>query len=161
MQKRQKRSVMIAVTILFALLICGTVSATDMTGACNSSGDGVYTSTAGDVQVNASAKTYWWKGSWTDVGNGTTNPNGSFFSNPQAANHKSLQSTFGGSGILTFNFSENVTNPILHVDRIGSAVKHGKTYSSTSAKFTSTQPIVKLTGPNHFAVTPNSFYRTP
>ena len=160
MQKRQKLLITFTFTILLTLSISGTVSA-DMTGAWNSAGGGVYTSTAGFIQVNASATTSP-GGSWTAISTGTTNSNGTFFNNSSAANHQSLQSTFGGSGTLTFKFSENVTNPILNIDRIGGAVQQGGGGNySTSANFTSPYPIVKLTGPSHFNVISNTFFRTP
>jgi uncharacterized repeat protein (TIGR01451 family) len=153
----QKRLMLLGILITVLVIGLSTTDssyATDMTGTWTNMGGGVYNSTAGTVDVSASAT-----GAWSGISTGTTNTDGTFFSNGSAANHNSLQSTFGSrGGTITFNFSANVTNPVLHIDRIGGA-SGGQ---STSARFTVTsgQSIQKLTGPNHFVVSGNSFYRT-
>jgi len=162
-QKKLKMLVITLFVIAMALSTMGAPYATNMTGAWTNAGGGVYTSNAGDVQVNASAKTSA-GGSWSDRNTGTTTSDGTFFSNASAAKHQSLESTFSGSGVLTFKFGTNVTNPVLHIDRIGGAVSQGwNDYTSSSANFTVTsgQTLVKLTGPSHFNVTSTSFFRTP
>jgi len=153
----QKRLMLLGILITVLVIGLSTTDssyATDMTGTWTNMGGGVYNSTAGTVDVSASAT-----GAWSGVSTGTTNTDGTFFSNGSAANHNSLQSTFGSrGGTITFNFSANITNPVLHIDRIGGA-SGGQ---STSARFTVTsgQTIQRLTGPNHFVVSGNTFYRT-
>jgi len=153
----QKRLMLLGILITVLVIGLSTTDssyATDMTGTWTNMGGGVYNSTAGTVDVSASAT-----GAWSGISTGTTNTDGTFFSNGSAANHNSLQSTFGSrGGTITFNFSANVTNPVLHIDRIGGA-SGGQ---STSARFTVTsgQTIQRLTGPNHFVVSGNTFYRT-
>jgi gliding motility-associated-like protein len=88
------------------------------------------------------------------------------FSNNGVVDHPSLvpflgYGTSGGSGILTFNFSEDITNPILHIDRLGG----GADSNSTSALITLTTPgiaLQRLSGNGaHFEVNGNQITRTP
>ncbi len=74
--------------------------------------------------------------------------------------------TMDGSAVLTFNFSEPVTDPILHIDRLGggSDVGSGGAVFSTSALLTMITPNITLqrlsgNGP-HFEVNTNAITRT-
>ncbi|WP_273567807.1 hypothetical protein [Maribacter halichondriae] len=74
--------------------------------------------------------------------------------------------TTSGSAVLTFNFSEPVTDPILHIDRLGggSDVGSGGAVFSTSALLTMITPNITLqrlsgNGP-HFEVNTNAITRT-
>ena len=66
-----------------------------------------------------------------------------------------------GTGILTFSFSKQVHNPILHIDKIGGTSADG----SNSVLLTLVDPDLSLTRLSsndvHFEVTPNSITRTP
>lgn len=88
------------------------------------------------------------------------------FSSPAVVGREALApflmyGTSGGSGILTFTFSQPVTDPILHIDRLGG----GAGTISTSALLTLTTPAITLqrlsgNGP-HFEVNGNQITRTP
>lgn len=69
--------------------------------------------------------------------------------------------TTGGTGVLTFNFSEAVTDPVLHIDRLGG----GAINNATSALITMTTPgitLQRLSGNGaHFEVNGNQITRTP
>ena len=67
----------------------------------------------------------------------------------------------GGSGVLTFNFTMAVTNPVLHIDRLGG----GADSNATSALITMITPgitLQRLSGNGaHFEVNGNEITRTP
>ncbi len=69
--------------------------------------------------------------------------------------------TTGGTGVLTFNFSQPVTNPVLHIDRLGG----GADTNATSALLTMISTgitIQRLSGNGtHFEVNGNQITRTP
>lgn len=68
-----------------------------------------------------------------------------------------------GKGVLSFTFNRPVTNPVLHLDRLGGG--YGFDPRSNSALLTLITPnlsLERLTGNgNHFEVTPNTILRTP
>ena len=78
-----------------------------------------------------------------------------------------LASDDGGSGTFTITYSHPVTNPLIHVDRLGGYMMSGSFNSnhySNSALFTLTTPdltLTKLSGVDHFEVTSTTFQRTP
>lgn len=70
-----------------------------------------------------------------------------------------------GKGILTFTFSRPVTNPILHLDRLGGGYGSGSGPLANSALLTLLTPnltLRRLAGNgDHFEVTTNTITRTP
>ncbi|MEQ1543980.1 DUF4347 domain-containing protein, partial [Methyloglobulus sp.] len=71
-----------------------------------------------------------------------------------------------GSATITFSFSVPVTNPIIHIDRLGGVLDPDGAGPlpgrSTSAQLTLTSggTLVKLTGPSHFVVSGTTINRT-
>ncbi len=166
--KNQKIGILIIAMTCIFISTLGASSATDMTG--NWSGWGhVYNSTAGPVNVTATATT---NGSAEfSAVNGTTTANPAFFNNSSAADHSSLQATFDwgtidskNNGTITFTFNRPVDNPVLDIDRIGGAASSWGSYYSDSVLLTLVTPgltLTKLSGPNHFEVTSTTIQRTP
>lgn len=75
--------------------------------------------------------------------------------------------TTGGTGVLTFNFSAAVTDPVIHIDRLGGVRGNlsAALDDATSALLTLISPGITLqrisgNGP-HFEVTANEITRTP
>ena len=72
----------------------------------------------------------------------------------------------GGSGIFTITYSQPVDNPVIHIDRVGGymyASGHDPYYYSNSSVWTLLTPgltLSKLSGVDHFIVTPTTFQRT-
>ncbi|WP_405384388.1 T9SS type B sorting domain-containing protein [Maribacter sp. LLG6340-A2] len=89
------------------------------------------------------------------------------FSSNNVVNHTAIAPflDFGtnGKGVLTFTFSSPVTNPILHIDRLGGGYGFGP--HSNSALLTLITPglsLTRLSGNGiHFEVTSNTITRTP
>ena len=73
----------------------------------------------------------------------------------------------GGSGTFTITYSHPVTNPVIHIDRLGGYMQHSSfssDYYSNSALWTLTTPgltLTKLSGVDHFEVTSTTIQRTP
>jgi len=176
--KKKKFNLFIIFAIVFVLGLAtmGNSAAADnttvMTGNWTGSG-GTYNSTAGPINVTATVTTTG-NAAWGNVTTGTTNTDGSFFSNASAANHASLEADYwydtnpdtfhvfndAGTGTITFTFSEPITNPILYIDRIGGVTASGR---STSAIFTLTTAgltLSQLSGCDHLDVTSTTFQRT-
>ncbi|WP_420602339.1 T9SS type B sorting domain-containing protein [Flagellimonas sp.] len=89
------------------------------------------------------------------------------FSSNNVVNHTALAPylDFGtnGKGVLTFTFSSPVTDPVLHLDRLGGGYGFGP--HSNSALITLITPGLSLTrlsgNGTHFEVTANTITRTP
>ena len=72
----------------------------------------------------------------------------------------------GGSGTFTITYSQPVDNPIIHIDRVGGFMyssSHDPYYYSNSSVWTLLTPgltLSKVSGVDHFVVTPTTFQRT-
>ena len=77
---------------------------------------------------------------------------------PEAAT--TAASTDGGTGLVTITFSQAVTNPILHLDRLGG---FGGSLSNSSlwTLLTSGATLTELAGTSHFDTTATTISRTP
>ncbi|MEL7274455.1 MAG: DUF4347 domain-containing protein, partial [Pseudomonadota bacterium] len=119
------------------------------------------TGTAGDTTVYA-------------FGNDTLN-NIAAFSDPSLQNNPSLvmdvdwdsspissqdATVDGGTVELTIDFSQPVTNPVLHLDRLGGAAG-GQSNSALFTLTTAGASLTRLSGPGHFEVTSTTIQRTP
>lgn len=78
------------------------------------------------------------------------------WSNPSLGGQPSYQLSFkGGTGSVTFTFSAAVTNPILHIDRLGGI--SGTNNTSVWTLATSGASLTSLGGTDDFLVSGNSF----
>ncbi|HAX19979.1 MAG TPA: hypothetical protein DCY64_06815, partial [Hydrogenophaga sp.] len=68
---------------------------------------------------------------------------------PEAGNV--LASTDGGTGLMTITFSTPVTNPVIHLDRLGGS--SNGLHNGLTLVLTSGQTLTRLDGTDHFAVT--------
>ncbi|WP_405412312.1 T9SS type B sorting domain-containing protein [Maribacter sp. Asnod1-A12] len=89
------------------------------------------------------------------------------YSSNRIINHNALAPflEFGnnGKGILTFNFNQTVTNPILHIDRLGGGYGPGPFSNSALLTLLNTNSYLNRLSGNgeHFEVTSNTITRTP
>ena len=96
---------------------------------------------------------------------GATLNNIAAFAN-SAQNTGSLQINFGPvnattaqTGTLTITFSQAVTNPIIHIDRLGGTTGANISYSPTYTLTTLGATLTRLAGPAHFLTTATTFSR--
>lgn len=137
-------------------------------GVWTASGTGAnttWTANAGDVDITASA---------TDYGNGTSYTlndfvtsdtmgcNNSAYSDPTIVGNPSLsiRHTFPNIAYLTFEFSEAVENPIMHLDRLGGGQVNNLTSSSLIKIITPDITFTELAGNDvHFLTTSTTIKR--
>lgn len=155
------------------------------TGVWSLNGANTYSSNASSIQVSVS-------GTATGSGTFSASPNGTYSNNnfwvKNMANHASFEVLFEwdslpewsisdiddvgddkGSGTITFTFSEEVKNPILHIERIGGSgfvyddPYHTDTLASTAVLtlLTPDISIVEVAGTEDFETTGTSIRRTP
>ena len=155
------------------------------TGVWSLNSANTYSSNASSIQVSVSG---------TAIGSGlfSASPNGIYSNNnfwvKDIANHASFEVLFEwdtlpelsisdiddvgddkGSGTITFSFSEEVTNPVLHIDRIGgSGFVYNDPYNTdtlaSTAVLTLLTPgisIVEVAGTEDFETSGTSIRRTP
>ncbi len=102
-------------------------------------------------------------GVWSSTSVQTLNNIAAF--NNSAQNTADFQTTFdsanaaNATGTVTITFSKAVTNPIIHIDRLGGVDGGGLSNSSVWSLATSGATLTRLAGPSHFLTTATTFQR--
>ncbi|MEW6477896.1 MAG: DUF4347 domain-containing protein, partial [Pseudomonadota bacterium] len=125
----------VTTTVSFSSFSTATTNVTGFVGGTTSNLNGiaVFNSDGGGAVQGTPSLTFQYNWDSTPEGGGT------------------LASTGGGTALMTITFSQPVTNPVLHLDRIGGTgggVHNGMTFTMQKSGLS----LVRLSGTDHFSV---------